>query len=102
MSWMNISNDCLINIDGRNLDWEEMWELTILFNIGNRILAQARLLVNSVKNALVMITKRMTTSLGAPIIKRRNVAIVLDKSDAYRYISSIRNENKKNNQLRLE
>jgi hypothetical protein len=64
----------------------QMKFLTILLSIGNRILAQARLLVNSVKNALVMITNRMTISFGAPIIKRRNVAIVLDRSDAYIYI----------------
>jgi hypothetical protein len=56
--------------------------LTILFKIGNRILAHARLLVTSVKIALVIITKRITIIFGAPIIKRRNVAIVLDKSDA--------------------
>ncbi len=58
--------------------------LTILFKIGNRILAQARLLVNSVKIALVIITKRITINFGAPIINRRNVAIVLDKSEAYK------------------
>jgi hypothetical protein len=29
-----------------------------------------------------MITKRITISFGAPIINRRNVAMVLDKSDA--------------------
>ncbi len=31
-----------------------------------------------------MITKRITISFGAPIINRRNVAMVLDKSDAWR------------------
>lgn len=82
MSRMDISNHCLMII---NEGFERSIQtkfLTILLSIGNSILAQARLLVNSVKNALVMITKRMTISFGAPIIKRRKVAMVLDKSDA--------------------
>ena len=40
--------------------------LTILCKIGKRILAHAKLLVNSVKIALMTITKRMMIMLGAP------------------------------------
>jgi hypothetical protein len=56
--------------------------LTTLSKIGNRILAQARLLVNSVNTALIIITTRMMTVCGAPTIKRRKTAIVLERSDA--------------------
>lgn len=41
------------------------------------------MLVSSVKTALVIMTKRMTIGSGAPMVKRRKVAMVLDKSDAY-------------------
>jgi hypothetical protein len=78
---MYICDKCLYLIK-RKFQIETIKSLTILFKIGNRILAHARLLVNSVNIALVIITKRITIIFGAPIIKRRNVAIVLDKSDA--------------------
>jgi hypothetical protein len=50
--------------------------------MGKRILAQARLLVNSVNIALIIITTRMMTVCGAPTIKRRKTAMVLERSDA--------------------
>jgi hypothetical protein len=56
--------------------------LTTLSKMGKRILAQARLLVNSVNTALIIITTRMMTVCGAPTIKRRKTAMVLDKYDA--------------------
>ncbi len=57
--------------------------LTTLSKMGNRMLAQARLLVNSVNTALIIITTRMIAVWGAPTIKWRKAAIVLDRSDTY-------------------
>jgi len=54
----------------------------MLCKIGKSILAQARLLVSSVKAALVTITTKMTTNCGAPIIKLRNVAIVPERFES--------------------
>jgi hypothetical protein len=54
----------------------------MLSKIGNRILAQARLLVNSVNTALIMITTRIMAAWGAPTIKWKKAAIVLDRFDA--------------------
>ena len=56
--------------------------LTTLSKMGKRILAQARLLVNSVNIALIIITTRIMTVWGAPTTKRRKTAMVLDRSDA--------------------
>jgi hypothetical protein len=43
--------------------------LTRLSKMGNRMVAQARLLVNSVHTALIIITARMMAVSGAPTIK---------------------------------
>jgi hypothetical protein len=39
--------------------------------MGKRISAQAKLLVNSVNTALIIITTKMIAACGAPTIKRR-------------------------------
>ncbi len=49
--------------------------------MGNRMVAQARLLVNSVNIALITITTRMMTVWGAPRIKWKKAAIVVDRFD---------------------
>jgi hypothetical protein len=50
--------------------------------IGNKILAHARLLVNSVNTALSKMTTEIIAISGAPTINLRKAAIVDDKSDA--------------------
>ncbi len=45
--------------------------LTMLSSTGNRILAHARLLVNSVKIALITITTKIIVISDAPMINRR-------------------------------
>jgi hypothetical protein len=54
----------------------------MLSSTGNRILAQARLLVNSVNTALSRMTTKITVISDAPTINRRNVPIVDERSDA--------------------
>lgn len=53
----------------------------MLSNIGNRMVAQAKLLVNSVKIALIKIAMRMIKFWGAATMKPRKFAMVLDRSD---------------------
>lgn len=45
---------------------EEKEFLTIVSNTGNKILAHAMLLVNSVKIAVIIIATKMMTAEGAP------------------------------------
>lgn len=53
----------------------------MLSRIGNKIVAHARLLVNSVNSALNRITTKIIVISEAPIINRRKVAIVEERSD---------------------
>lgn len=52
--------------------------LTTLSKIGKWMIAQAKLLVNSVNIALITITTKMTAIWGASTIKWRKVATVSD------------------------
>jgi len=68
----------------------------MLSSIGNRIVAHARLLVNSVNIALNRITIKMIVISDCPMINLRKVAIVEDKSDALNYNNTFRKKRKEN------
>jgi hypothetical protein len=62
----------------------------MLSRIGKRILAQARLLVNSVKIALRRITTTMIVTSDAPTMKLNIPAIEDERSDAYQTLIKLR------------